>query len=36
LRIGSRTVFFAGAGSDLNGENYRARFRLRAGLTYVY
>ena len=36
LRVGSRTVFFAGAGSDLNGENYRARFRLRAGLTYVY
>jgi hypothetical protein len=36
LRIGSRTVFFAGTGSDLNGENYRARFRVRAGLTYMY
>jgi hypothetical protein len=36
LRIGSQTVLFAGAGSDLTGESDRARFRLRAGLTYVY
>jgi hypothetical protein len=36
LRIGSRTVFFIGAGSDVAGESDRARFRLRAGLTAVY
>jgi hypothetical protein len=36
LRIGSRTVFFAGAGSDLTGEHERVRFRLRVGLSFYY
>ena len=36
LRIGSRTVFFAGMGSDVTGSHDRAKFRLRAGITYVY
>jgi hypothetical protein len=36
LRIGSQSVFFVGAGSDVTGETDRARFRLRAGLTFFY
>jgi len=36
FRIGSRTVFFAGMGSDVTGSHDRARFRLRAGITYVF
>lgn len=35
-RIGPQTLFFFGAGSELTGENDRARLRLRAGLTHVY
>ncbi|HEY6930046.1 MAG TPA: hypothetical protein VJA66_10255 [Thermoanaerobaculia bacterium] len=36
FRIGSRTVFFAGMGSDVTGSHDRAKFRLRAGITYVF
>jgi hypothetical protein len=36
LRIGSQTVFFAGAGSDITGERERARFRIRVGVSFFY
>jgi hypothetical protein len=36
LRIGSQTVFFAGAGSDIAGGGQRARFRLRVGVGFFY
>ena len=35
-RIGSQTIFFFGAGSDLTGGQDRARLRLRAGLSHAY
>src|SRR5262249_29348195 len=36
LRIGSQTVFFAGAGSDVTGESERVRFRIRVGVSFYY
>jgi hypothetical protein len=35
-RIGSQTIFFFGAGSDVTGGQDRARLRLRAGLSHAY
>jgi len=35
-RIGSQTFLFAGAGSDLRGQQDRAKLRLRAGVIHVY
>jgi hypothetical protein len=35
-RIGSQTIFFFGAGSDVTGGQDRARLRLRAGFSHAY
>jgi hypothetical protein len=35
-RIGSQTLVFLGAGSELTGNADRARFRVRVGITHVY
>ena len=35
-RIGSQTIFFFGAGTDVTGGQDRARLRLRAGLSHAY
>ncbi len=36
LRVGSQTLLFFGAGSEVAGEPDRARLRLRAGFTHMY
>lgn len=35
-RIGSQTILFAGAGSEISGTHDRARIRMRIGLTHTY
>jgi hypothetical protein len=35
-RIGSQTLLFFGAGTELTGNPDRARLRLRIGITHVY